>query len=371
MTKKTIALLVAVGLVLVGALTAGVGLMSGGRLTNMYIDKNGIQFGNYSREYEDHMNDIEDGVEDFAANMENFAQDMENLGNDIDNSFGGDYNYNQDKPNQYKGEYVKVNNELASFKNIDISAVSARIELVKSDKDAIEYNLPMGEKVEVCEVVNDTFTFKTSVSFGITIFGFNDAYIRVYYKDGSEFDRVNIKSTSGSVNVKGLTAKEFYVKSTSGSRTLSDIKATKVDITGTSGSVKLQNVTADDIHAQSSSGSVTLEDCTSKTVSAQSTSGSVKLYRANTSSLEARSASGSVYVQGELRGMNSIHSTSGSVKVHTSLSKDNYGYELSSVSGSCRVDDVKFEGTTGEGKADFIDAKTTSGSVRVFFNSQG
>ncbi|MFZ2537592.1 MAG: DUF4097 family beta strand repeat-containing protein [Oscillospiraceae bacterium] len=353
MGKKNIALIVAGILLLVGIFSATAGGIFGGGFVGTYIDGDGIHTS--------------------------------------------------------EGNDNQVSKELTSFKNVDISIHAGRIEMIKSDKNVIEYNIDSSERLSVCEVIGDTFTFKTDVKFSISLFNFQDSYVRLYYIDGTEFENVTLKTSSGSLHANDFTAKTVYAKSSSGSRNLSNVKADKIDISGSSGSAKLSNITAKDMYVKSTSGSILIEGVTSQNMITQNSSGSIKLYDANTdsmdvkassgsilieratcqniiaknssgsikmydantASMDVRNTSGSIYVQGEPRGKSNLYSTSGSVKVYSSLSRDEYGYKLSSTSGSTKVDDETFKGSTGEEKANFIDASATSGSVKVYFNSRG
>ncbi|MEG0692017.1 MAG: DUF4097 family beta strand repeat-containing protein [Oscillospiraceae bacterium] len=313
MGKRNIALIIAGIMLTVGIFSATAGGFMGGVQQNIYIDENGVHTA--------------------------------------------------------EGDGQVMTTQLNSFNNIDILMHSGKIELIKSDRNAIEYRLENGERLSVCDVMNDTFVFKTDFSFSIMMFGFRESYIKLYYKDGSEFDNVSLKTSSGSIYADGITANSLYAKSSSGSRNLSNIKADKIDISGSSGSAKLANITANDIYVKSSSGSISVEGMECKNFTANNSSGSIKLNHATTQSLDVRNTSGSIYVQGTPRGKSVIYSTSGSVKVYSSLPNDEYGYKLSSTSGSTKVNDETFKGSVGQEKANFIDASATSGSVKLYFNA--
>lgn len=259
--------------------------------------------------------------------------------------------------------------KLTSFKNIDISICSGRIELIKSNKDAVEYNLHNSEKVTVCDVIGDTFTFKTEARFTISLFNFQDTYVKIYYKDDAELENIFLKTISGSVDANDITAKNVTIKSTSGSQSISNIKADEIELNETSGSIKVANISGDTVSVKNNSGSVTIDGIRCKDISIKSISGSTKLYNADTNSATINGTSGSIYIQGSPKGKTFINSVSGSIKVYSNLPKSEYGYKLSSTSGSTKVDDSAFKGSVGEEKANFIDASNTSGSVKLYFNS--
>ncbi len=273
--------------------------------------------------------------------------------------------------NTIKGDGKIMSNELTNFKNIDVSICSGRIELIRSNKSAVEYNFNNGEEVSTCEVIGDTFTFKTKPRFTISFFNFEDTYVKIYFKDDSELENIHLGTISGSIHANNFSAKNVTIKTTSGSQSLSDIKANEIELNDTSGSIKVENISADKVNIQNNSGSVTVDGVTCNDITAKNISGSIKLYNADTNSAAVNSTSGSIYIQGSPKGKTITHNVSGSIKVHTSLSKSEYGYKLSSTSGSTKVDNETFKGSVGEDKDNFIDASNSSGSVKVYFNSMG
>ena len=273
--------------------------------------------------------------------------------------------------NAIKESGETLTTELISFKNIDISICSGRIELIKSNKNAVEYNLHDVEKVTVCEVIDDIFTFKTEARFTISLFNFQDTYVKIYYKDDAELENISLRTISGSITANDILAKNITIKSTSGSQRVSNIKADKIEFNEMSGSIKAANISCDIINVENNSGSVTIDGITCQDVSVRCISGSIKLYGADTGSATIKDTSGSIYMQGSPKGKTLINTLSGSIKVYSDLPKSEYGYKLHSTSGSTKVDDNTFKGSVGEEKANFIEASNTSGSVKLYFNSIG
>ena len=270
--------------------------------------------------------------------------------------------------NTIKESGETMTTELTSFRNIDTSIYSGRIELIKSNKNAVEYNLYNSEKVVVCEVIGDTFTFKTKQHLAISLFSFQDTYVKIYYKDDAELENIYLKTISGSVKANDISAKNVTIRSTSGSQSVTNVKADKIELNDISGSINLENISADIVDAKNNSGSVNIDDITCQNILVKSISGSIKLYGADTSAATINGGSGSIYIQGSPKGKTLIKNISGSIKVYSSLPKSEYGYKLSSTSGSTKVDDSNFKGSVGEEKANFIDASNVSGSVKLYFN---
>ncbi len=315
MGKKNIALIVAGALLLVGIFSATAGGIMGGGFVRTYIDRDGIH--------------------------------------------------------TYEGADNQVSTELISFKNVDIAIHSGRVEMIKSDRNAIEYNLDYSERITVCEVIGDTFTFKTDWRFSISLFNLQESFVKLYYKDGETLDNVSLKTSSGSVYAEDITAKNVSTKSSSGSNKLSHINAQNLDISGLSGSIKLNGIQAENMNLKTGSGSIIVEKAKCKDITARNTSGSVKMHDVESEAMNVNGKSGSIYVQGILKGQTKLKTGSGSVKAFSSLPKEDYGYKLSSTSGSTKVDGETFKGSVSQEKANFIDASTISGSVKVFFNSRG
>lgn len=261
--------------------------------------------------------------------------------------------------------------QLSSFKNIDVSTDSIRIELIKSDRNEIEYVVHDQQKVSVCDVIDDTLTFKTNTKFTLMMFSFEESYVKIYYKDDNQLENVSLQTTSGSVYVNDVNAKKLVTKSTSGAQNISNIVANDFTVNGTSGSIKLNNVNCDEVSVENTSGSIKVDDITSKNIYVKNTSGSIKLYDVNSNKTTLKGTSGSIYLQGELKGKTQVKNTSGSVRVHTSLPKSDYGYSLSTTSGSTKVNDETFKGSTGDIRENFIDAAASSGSVKIYFDSLG
>lgn len=269
--------------------------------------------------------------------------------------------------NERNGE-SKMAQDIGSFENIDISLISGEIELIKSDRNAVEYDLLGQEKLEICEVRNGTFVFKTKSKFSVMMWNFKSPYIKLYYKDGSAFDNVSLTSTSGSVNVDGLNAKTVSVTSISGRRELSNITAQKLVIDGTSGSVQTDNIKSNSIELRTVSGRIAGINVSCDNLVTKNTSGSINISNLTTNSTDIRGSSGSVTLQGALSGKTYISNISGSVKISPTLPKDDYGFKLSSTSGTTKIDGEKFSGTMGTDKPNFIEIKTTSGGIGITFN---
>lgn len=269
--------------------------------------------------------------------------------------------------NERNGE-SKVTNNIGSFENIDIAMTAGKIELIKSDRNAVEYDLYGQEKLDICEVRNGTFVFKTKGRFSVMMWNFRSPYIKLYYKDNSAFDNVSLSSTSGSINIDGLNAKTVLVNATSGRRELSNIVAEKLVVDGTSGSVQTDNIKSDSIELRTVSGKITGINVSCGNLVTKNTSGSINISDLTTNSTDIRGSSGSVTLQGALSGKTYVSNISGSVKISSTLPKNDYGFKLSSTSGSTRIDGEKFSGSMGTDKPNFFEVKTTSGSIDITFN---
>lgn len=260
--------------------------------------------------------------------------------------------------------------DLGEFKNINVSVISAGVELRRSDKNRVEYDMNGSEQVVKCEVEGDALTFKTEAKWGISIFGFGErsSKVTIYYNGDEIYEDVNLSSVSGSVKTQDIRAERFASRSTSGSQSLSGITGGSAEVGGVSGSVKLDNLKCKTVQLKSVSGSIQVRGVDCEELSASNTSGSVKVESADiTDSLSVRGGSGSISVDGAVRGTTELSNISGSIKVRVKGNMEDYGYRLSNVSGSSRVNGEKLAGSVNEGRENQINLKSTSGSLSLDF----
>lgn len=110
------------------------------------------------------------------------------------------------------------------------------------------------------------------------------------------FDEANIETSSGNIEVSGMTAEKLDIQSYSGKIDISEISATdKINIGTQSGAISAGNVNASNIAVNSYSGKVNLENSVAETLlSVETTSGNVIFNNCDAGEISVNTYSGSV-----------------------------------------------------------------------------
>lgn len=244
---------------------------------------------------------------------------------------------------------------------------------------------------------------------------FNKGYIKI---TGPESIKLNLVSTSGTVNLTQIAADKTFIKMTSGQTNAQKIKG-DLSIKSTSGTIYLDDIignidselTSGQFNAQiikgnisikSTSGTIVLDDIAGN-INAQLTSGKAKImnvkgnvdYNSTSGSLNAMDVtgelnagltSGNVRVQniqslgnirftsGSFRAENSglgpktyFSGTSGSFRLQTSSNLKSFNYSLQASSGSLKVGDIYKSKSLeiNNGSSTWIKGSIYSGSISI------
>lgn len=208
---------------------------------------------------------------------------------------------------------------------------------------------------------------------------FNKGYIKI---TGPESIKLNLVSTSGTVNLTQITADKTFIKMTSGQTNAQKIKG-DLSIKSTSGTIVLDDI-AGNINAQLTSGQAKIMNVRGN-VDYNSTSGSLNAMDI-AGELNAALTSGSARVQniqtlgnlkftsGSFRAENSglgaktyFSGTSGSFRVQTSSNLKSFNYSLQASSGSLKVGDVSKSKSLeiNNGSSSWIKGSISSGSISI------
>ena len=162
---------------------------------------------------------------------------------------------------------------------------------------------------------------------------------------------------------------EIDLKSTSGSMEITGIKTRNLDMKASSGSVRLENCEAETADIKTTSGSLKAEGCRFGFLDCKVSSGSIRLGGA-IGKMDVNVMSGSVHVNlsEALTGDSKVHSVSGSLNL--SVPHDsNLGIKYSTMSGSYKN---QITGASGKKGTDMIgngsvklDLSATSGSIKI------
>ena len=208
---------------------------------------------------------------------------------------------------------------------------------------------------------------------------FNKGYIKI---TGPESIKLNLGSTSGTVNLTQVTSDETFIRVTSGEINAQKIKG-NISIKSTSGTIVLDDI-AGNINAQLTSGQAKIMNVKGN-VDYNSTSGSLNAMDI-AGELNAALTSGSARVQniqtlgnlrftsGSFRAENSslgpktyFNGTSGSFKVQTTSNLKSFNYSLQASSGSLKVGEVAKSKSLeiNNGSSNWIKGSISSGSISI------
>lgn len=299
---------------------------------------------------------------------------------------------------------------LEPFSNMTIKVPAAALLLIPSDHFGIEYDLSFSNEVEEDWVSDGTYRFIVIIKPLKAAFDWSlrNDYVRIFYPVGTKFDSVmlttlsgrleagslaanellvksssgkialegaqahtiHVDSTSGTIELKNLQGAVAVVKNTSGSiRLAAAVLSSRLDVATTSGRVELQEIRAEEVSTRMTSGSMNVDNCTSKHFVGRDKSGGFHARRLSVEQgIEFESTSGSIEVEGALGGQSRLACASGGIKVTTSLPKESYSYDVSTTTGSVRVDGQKLPGSmVNQNAPNRIIMSAVTGTLRLDF----
>ncbi|EOZ98357.1 hypothetical protein A33Q_1011 [Indibacter alkaliphilus LW1] len=240
------------------------------------------------------------------------------------------------------GRFLEVSYEGRSGeKNIYLSAF---LEVPEDRGFEVKYR-QSGSKLKI-ELVGNSETigwnFASKMDGFITLIGPEEIKLDLKCTSGSvdvmnvKHQEINLKANSGSVKLMGVEVETGNFSASSGSirgEGISGELACKVN----SGSIRLKDVLGD-VKAKASSGSIKLEDVQG-IADAQVNSGSIRLNNVRELG-ELKASSGSIRAENSGFGSKTaFHANSGSVKIETSSNLEDFDFDLSAGSGSLKVGD--------------------------------
>ena len=289
---------------------------------------------------------------------------------------------------------------LAEFSSIEVSGFSEKIHLVPSDHYGLEMRTTEENGLK-WDVSGGKLTVKRNAQSGfqidlinIDLGVFGDRYVTVYYPQGANFDDIKIDTSSGSVDVSGLTAKNISINVFSGDvnadvtlengnvsidTSSGDVKfksagnANKVGISAFSGNVSADVNDCTELQIGTSSGDITAKSSgqTETKLDISAFSGSITANGNTWRDLKSDTSSGDIDISGRLMGKSVVNAFSGDVKISVKGSPSEYGYNLESFSGRIRIDGNKLgksaqSNVTG---ANTITVDTSSGDITINFTN--
>lgn len=254
-----------------------------------------------------------------------------------------------------KDSIVNETKELESFKDISIDMDFGNIEIVKSDKYAIEiqYNSVSDDvdySVENGKLIvknnKGSIGFNIGFNFGFTLGG-NRA--KIYVPQDAKLENVVINSKAGDIKVDGI-----------------DMVTSKIDCDF--GRVEVRNINANQMEIESKSGDVNLNNIKAEKLTMSVDFGDIDANGLVTNGIVVNAKSGEVDLDGELKGNNVIDCDFGDINVNTSLAQTDYSYNLDMDFGSSKINGKKSDGgieITNNGVENRFDINCKSGDLEI------
>ena len=173
---------------------------------------------------------------------------------------------------------------------------------------------------------------------------------------GFEFENVNIKCTSGNMNIENIKAKSAEIKCSSGDIKLSTLAVDeRLYIKTTSGFINAENTSAQSIEAECSSGDIKLNKlAVGERLYVKTTSGFIKAESVSAQSIEAECSSGDVtFAETAVDEKLYAKTTSGFINIENTKAES---AEIKCSSGDLRINNLT---------AARLDAGLTSGFVSI------
>ena len=182
------------------------------------------------------------------------------------------------------------------------------------------------------------------------IFPADDVKVVITYPKGARFAEVDVKSDTGRITAKGLSADSLTLNNDTGPVFLEDAQAGALKASSDTGRVEMKRVAADSADIGVGTGSLHLSGFASNGLVAQNNTGSID-------------------IEGTLHGKSQIKNDTGRISIKLSQPLSSFSYYLYADTGSVRVNGNKVGkgagpwqgGSTG----DSISAVTDTGSVRL------
>ena len=306
----------------------------------------------------------------------------------------------------YNGNGINISNSndmvterkaIDDFKNINICANYSEVKIEKGDKYEIEtiYNKEYGDIS--CEVSDNTLIVnensKKNRSFNISFFNFkeinNRNKITIYVPDGTELEYLEGNIDAGDMTVNSINPKDINIECDYGEVELGDINCTNMKVHNKSGDIQIYNINSDEVVTTSNYGDVEINNIQSKSFTCDLDAGQMKFGNLSiekaaitnsfgdiigknllSNGTDIVSQSGTIDISGTLKGKNVIDCEFGDVDIESSLSENDYSYNLDTNFGECTVNGKErgnsFE-KTGDSCENVINAVCNSGDLNIKF----
>jgi hypothetical protein len=214
--------------------------------------------------------------------------------------------------------------------------------------------------------------------FSLINFGWGGSPRLYIYLPQDELDTLDIRTTSGAVRIYNVVANTMDINASSGAVRITGSEADIARIRASSGSVRIYDTVTNTKSINVNSGAVRINGGATGVADIRASSGSIRGYGFNWHTLAAGANSGAIRFHDAMPapgGTTNLHATSGSVRLYVASHPRYFSYEVSSTSGTIRVQGGRGTGRNnritsagGEHANHAITIHTTSGSSRLDFN---
>lgn len=229
--------------------------------------------------------------------------------------------------------------KLSSFSNIELELANASVTLFKGDVYSIALDFPEGYPLPEVDVRGNTLYVKEKKFSHFSFFGFRSF---VFVKKGevaitlpdAQYERFSFDMVNGSLRVPAFRVRE--------------LKADSVN-----GSISVNGVAAECIHLENVNGKLSAQDIST------------------TDSCKCDTVNGGIDISGSIHGKLRAEAVNGGIHIAIPHSGKEYNLNLSTVSGSVRVNGQKMSKSFNiqNSSANSVQANTVNGGIQVEFES--
>lgn len=330
----------------------------------------------YDREFVEEI--LENYEEHFEAGLKNGRSEeeiCEELGN-IENLLGDiqDVMGDKDLKTHEIDQFTAIEQPQESYsgiEEIELSLLSMDVQILPSRDGQLHVYLAEGkEKAKYLEESvsgNRYFAREKNRSQGKKFLGIafligmnRDEDLKLIVEAPQQMKAVTVKTMSGDLQVRGITAEATVLETMSGDATLREANGEKLTIKTASGDISLLNAGGSNMVVQSTSGDVDWRGAGSENTQITTTSGDVDLMEIDTRQLKIKTISGETEIRTSQFDNLNISSTSGDVE-GSFFAQNSY---VQTVSGDIEI------ALDRRGKQLCARAKTVSGESNVYGNNR-
>lgn len=253
----------------------------------------------------------------------------------------------------YSGKYTLVKEtNINTISEIRIDTLSANIKLIVADDYGFEIygreDVGFSYSYENGRLVIEEQ--KDVASFFMVGIGWQQSYINIYLPNSARLNLVEIKNTSGRINIDGLNCQTLTMKQSSGK-------------------TEINRLIADSVTMQNSSGRIEINNSSAQTFDFRMLSGNIIATDLNSESLKMEITSGTARLGGIFNGDSTIKVGSGSVTMDINGAERDFDRSVKvTSSGHVSINGIKTNsGNIDNHAGNILDVRVTSGHVNLNF----